>query len=288
MSAPISSSTIPQTPMYPEGDQPNSSSGDVHQPKHSGPEASATSAAAPMASAEVPMTLTVREKHSSSIDDGLNSGAQQLVERNSRERSHLRNFVQGQSNAQRMRERELTSDSKPFAEYGKFAGGRGDYAGFAIAQGRNSETAFEGELVSGSVQVGVQNEAQVTGVRLGVSSEDGTNSAQVRAAEAIAHIGLHNSDGSIGLNAGASATAVGAEVTVGHSGNSATVGASAGYGVDGSIGLRDADDDGHGEVCVRATAEAGIGGTVGLCVEPPGVSRAVGTLYEKLRAQTLD
>jgi hypothetical protein len=86
-----------------------------------------------------------------------------------------------------------------------------------------------------------------------------------RAFTARANIGIHNDDGSTGFNLGVGATAVGFEGTVG--GTSAlTYGVAASVGAAVSVGVRDIDRDGSGELCARVS----IGPvTVGACLENP-------------------
>jgi len=75
-----------------------------------------------------------------------------------------------------------------------------------------------------------------------------------------------NCDGSHGLNAGLVGSLVTGELSADFSGNSVTVGATAGVGVAGSLGVRDADKDGKSEACARAEVGPFI---LGLCVENP-------------------
>lgn len=169
------------------------------------------------------------------------------------------------TNAARTTERDLADG--PYAAAGVTRDGKNLHVGVAAAKGRTNQ-GMEVELASASVQIGEQNEAQATATRLGYGGE--TFSGSVEAFTANAHAGLENSDGSRGINSGAGATFVAGEVTVKHSGWSVTAGLSAGVGVEGHIGVRDADKDGKPEVCFRVAAAWGVGG---LCLESPVVIR---------------
>ena len=145
---------------------------------------------------------------------------------------------------------------------------RGSYfAGVAGLKGRTEE-GIEGEALSVSIQGGAQNEVQGTFVRLGYSSDHVAGSTE--AFTANAHIGIDNSDGSYGVNAGAAAAAASGEITVKHSGWSVTGGLAAGIGAEGHLGIRDDDKDGKPEICARVAFGVGIGG---LCIEMPVVIR---------------
>ena len=141
------------------------------------------------------------------------------------------------------------------------------FAGAAVLKGRTDE-GIEGEALSVSIQGGEQNEVQGTFARLGYSGEHGAGS--VEAFTANAHIGLDNPDGSYGVNAGAAAAAASGEITIKHSGWSATGGLTAGIGAEGHLGIRDDDKDGKPEICARVAFGIGIGG---LCIEMPVVIR---------------
>lgn len=142
----------------------------------------------------------------------------------------------------------------------------GLHAGVAAIKGREPKTGIEMELFSAGVQVGRQNEAQVTMARVGVSSDDGAQSLRGDIFTGRVSGGTQNPDGSVGANFNISAAVVGAEATVGYSGNSATLGVAAGLGLEVSSGWRDADGDGRTEECVRAGIKLV---TVGLCLESP-------------------
>jgi hypothetical protein len=158
-------------------------------------------------------------------------------------------------------------DALPYFDGGTTASGDSIYAGAAAIKGREARSGIEVEVFSASVQLGGQLEAQVGAGRLGVSSDDGSSSAGMEVFTAHAALGVHNVDGSFGWNAGALATLVGAEGTLRiGTASSVTVGAAMGAGMEGSLGLRDADGDKRPEVCARVVVGPV---TAGLCVEMP-------------------
>ncbi|MDF3071611.1 MAG: hypothetical protein K0R38_7212 [Polyangiaceae bacterium] len=137
------------------------------------------------------------------------------------------------------------------------------YAGVALYKGRDAKSGLEVEVLSGSVQVGAQNELQIGFQRAG--GAQGALAGSVETFTARANLGIYNDDGSKGLNVGVSATAVGFEATVGGP-NSVSYGVSAGVGLGGSVGLRDVDGDGKKELCFRASF---LAASVGACGESP-------------------
>jgi hypothetical protein len=159
----------------------------------------------------------------------------------------------------------ITSDGQSF--YAEAAAVKGSRVGAGV------------ELLSGSVQVGAQNEAQLGLERVTLAAPHG--SVEVRTLTAEVHGGVHNPDGSVGYNAGFSLNAIGMELNAGASGNSLTVGISIGPGVEGSMGTRDADGDGKTEACFRAAA--GIA-TIGACVEPTLVVDVMRETYDNATA----
>lgn len=165
------------------------------------------------------------------------------------------------NNAARTQERNLTSGA--YADAGYSEGGHALYAGVAIVKGHHASGA-DVEAMSASVQVGAQHEAQAGTVRVGFSGSKGSIGAE--AGTASAHIGIHNPDGSTGLNTGAGAVAVGGEITLGPDANSVTIGTGAGVGAEMSVGLRDKDGNGQPEACFRLGVKFA---TVGACVELP-------------------
>jgi hypothetical protein len=139
------------------------------------------------------------------------------------------------------------------------------YGELALLSGRDP-TGFELDALSISGQFGRQTEVQAAVARLGGSSDVGDRSLTIDILGLRTGIGIHNVDGSTGLNVGGNATFIGIEETRQWGSNSATLGLSAGFAAEASVGLRDADDDGRIEVCGR-----GSGGflTAGGCVELP-------------------
>lgn len=168
-------------------------------------------------------------------------------------------------NGARTTERDFTKG--PYAAQGRTHDGGSVFAAAAALKGRTGE-GVEAEALGVSVQAGEQNELQVTTARLGYS--DPRVSVSVDALTANAHVGVDNSDGSHGVNAGASAAWASGEVTVKRSGWSLTGGLAAGAGAEAHLGVRDDDEDGAPEVCARLAFGFGIGGA---CVELPVVIR---------------
>ncbi len=164
-------------------------------------------------------------------------------------------------NAARTSERSL----RPYASEGRTHDGGSAFAGVAALKGRTEE-GIEFEALSVSIQGGEQNELQGTFARLGYSSEH--VAVSVEALTANAHIGIDNSDGSHGVNAGASAAVASGEGTIKYSGWSATAGLTVGIGAEAHLGVRDDDKDGKPEICGRVAFGIGIGG---LCIEMPVV-----------------
>lgn len=163
------------------------------------------------------------------------------------------------NNAQRTSERNGIA---AYANAGKTAAGDSAYVSVALLKGRDKSGA-EVEVASASAQVGAQSEVQIGFQRLAGSR--GPLSGSVETFTARANIGIHNDDGSTGLNVGAGATAVGFEGTVGRV-NSVTYGVSGSVGAAGSAGVRDIDNDGKSELCARFSWGPV---TVGACVENP-------------------
>jgi hypothetical protein len=163
------------------------------------------------------------------------------------------------NNAQRTEERLGVA---PYSSAGRTAAGDSVYAGAALLKGRDGSGAPI-EVLSASAQLGAQSEVQV-----GLQRVAGTRGALTGSVETFTlrgNVGIHNDDGSVGLNIGASATAVGFEGTAGHA-NSVTYGVGAGIGAGASIGARDVDHDGKTELCARLSFGPV---TVGACVENP-------------------
>ena len=167
---------------------------------------------------------------------------------------------QATNNATRTSERSL--DAGAYGAAGHSDESDAFYAGVAALKGRDA--SGEVEILSASVQVGAQNEAQATGVRVATSNAHG--SISVEGGTANAHAGFSNPDGSTGINGGAQASAVYVEGTLSGAANSLTAGVGFGSGAEGSIGVRDKDHDGNPEVCFRVAASFGM---VGACIEIP-------------------
>lgn len=165
------------------------------------------------------------------------------------------------NNAQRTSEHNGLS---PYASAGTTAAGDSVYVSAAALKGRDARTGFEAEILSLSAQVGAQNELQASLVRVGGAGGI-IGAASAEAITARASAGIHNDDGSTGLNLSLGATGVAGEVTLG-SANSVTCGGAASAGGGASLGVRDADHDGKPELCGRVSWGAF---TVGICLESP-------------------
>ena len=168
---------------------------------------------------------------------------------------------QATNNATRTTETKLGSSG--YADAGYSRGADSFYAGVAAIKGRDA-SGVEVESLSASVQVGAQNEAQVTGQRLAFSN--GHVAVSIEGGTANAHAGFANPDGSVGLNGGAQTSAVYGEVTLSGAANSVSVGLGIGSGAEASIGVRDKNHDDNPEVCFRVAFAIGM---VGACIELP-------------------
>jgi hypothetical protein len=248
MPDPISSSRFPQseTPNYDvnsddigmmsRADAPNSSQGEP-APISSQAEPSATSASGvPMLVSSVPPPPSALPPTSPTPPaSGANNNAQRTDER---------------------------LGVAPYLSAGRTTAGDSLYAGAALLKGRDRSGAAV-EVLTASAQVGAQTEVQV-----GLQRVAGTRGALTGSVETFtlrANVGTHNDDGSVGLNIGASATAVGFEGTVGTA-SSVTYGVGAGVGAGASVGVRDVDRDGSTELCARLSLGPV---TVGACLEDP-------------------
>jgi hypothetical protein len=140
------------------------------------------------------------------------------------------------------------------------------FAGAAAVKGRDPNTGIEVDVLTVSGQVGLQSEVQAGMQRVGWSSDDGRQSVGMDVFTARANAGIHNVDGSTGLNVGAMAVAIGVEGTANYSGNSITGGLSFSAGAEGHIGVRDSDADGSGELSVRVSV---MFFTIGFAIENP-------------------
>jgi hypothetical protein len=167
---------------------------------------------------------------------------------------------QAENNAQRTSERNGVT---PYADAGITGGSRDAlFAGAAGLKGRDAASGIEVEVLSVSAQIGGEHELQAALARVGTSGKYGSAGGEVFTARANA--GAHNDDGSIGFNAGLAATIVGAEGTLTNGAHSITAGVSAGASAGLSVGIRDLDDNGINEWCVKVSAGPF---TVGACWE---------------------
>lgn len=139
-------------------------------------------------------------------------------------------------------------------------------------KGRDPTTGIEVEVFSASAQVGKEIELQAGMARVGVSGTHGSATMDVFTARVQG--GIHNDDGSVGINVGYGTVILGAEGTYQSGANSLTLGISAGTGAAASIGTRDQDGDGNRELCAKASVQLL---TVGFCVERPEFLRALAT-----------
>jgi len=175
------------------------------------------------------------------------------------------------NNAQRTAAMDVTGG---YADAGITSSGDSAYASVAGIKGHTPDANVE--VLSASVQVGAQNEVQVGLARVGMSSD--FISADVRTLEAECHAGMHNPDGSTGVNTGCSASLIASEVTVGTPAFSLTVAGALGDGEETSVGLRDANDNGNVELCFRRSVSKFI--VVGACVEPAAMVAGARELYD--------
>lgn len=169
------------------------------------------------------------------------------------------------TNAARTSERDVKDGA--YAAAGRTHDGKSVFVAGAVTKGKMGD-GTDLETLSVSVQVGQQSEAQATMMRVGYAGKNVSGSSEH--ATLNAHYGTENSDGSRGLNIGASATVAAAEITITDSGSSRTIGVSEGIGAESHVGVRDADKDGRPELCVRVGA---LFFTAGACFESPIVIR---------------
>lgn len=164
--------------------------------------------------------------------------------------------------------RTMQRDSlEPYAASGRTANGDGWFAGAAAVKTRDPRTGLDAELLTGSAQVGKQNELQAGVMRVGFSSGEPsgwTFSASAEAMTVRANAGIHNDDGSHGANLGAIATGAGIEATIGYSGWSVTAGVSLSAGGAASSGERNIDGDDVPERCFKVSYGPT---TLGFCSE---------------------
>ena len=194
----------------------------------------------------------------------------------------------GPTHADRLRQYEGIA---PRANVGVSAGGDVNRVHFAAASGHDKKTGMTVELGAVSAAYGDQNELAAVFEQVSVETDPLTDAERRKAfvglagkatAEALsakAHLGIHNADGSVGFNIGASAVLVNAEGTVdvsllgGVFEGSFTAGVGLAKGGELSVGLRDQDNDGRTEVCGRIGIQPGVSVTLGACLELPKVPR---------------
>lgn len=177
------------------------------------------------------------------------------------------------------------TDFAPRADAGVTSSGDSVYANASMLRGRDPQTGVEADLMRASARAGAQTDVSAGMASVGVSSENGGKSARLDVMTAQAGSGIRNPDGSTGFNVGATATAVGVEGTLESGGWSATAGISISKGFAASIGTRDQDRDGAGELCVRVSGGVGlVGATLGVCAENPlpDLYRLWGKLWDKV------
>jgi hypothetical protein len=158
------------------------------------------------------------------------------------------------------------------AEFGQTSSKDSLYASAALLKG--TLNGAEVELFGVSRQVGLETEDSFVLGHAGIPLSS-RSSAFVEACSARVNAGIHDNDGSEGLNAGVQLTA--AQVEVAHqfqdrearifrSGDSVAFGLSAGAGFEISTGDRDLDGDGKIEKCLRVLSGVAV---LGLCLEEP-------------------
>lgn len=171
-------------------------------------------------------------------------------------------FVQAaNSNAQRTAAQPVTAFH---ADAGATESGDSVHAGVALLKGHSPDGRSDTELMYGSVQVGAQTEAEAGLGRVSIASSDDSVRVDMEVLSADARIGIHNPDGSMGLNFGYSATLVG--LSIGYRSEHVELRASSsiGEGTSFSIGTRDMDEDGKTEYCASVSTPLG---TLSACVE---------------------
>ena len=129
----------------------------------------------------------------------------------------------GPTHADRLRQYEGIA---PRANVGVSTSGKTNLAHFAAASGHDKKTGITMELGAVSAAYGDQNELAAVFEQVSVETDPLTDAERRKAfvglaakatAEALsakAHLGIHNADGRVGFNIGASAVLVNAEGTV--------------------------------------------------------------------------
>ena len=154
---------------------------------------------------------------------------------------------------------DRTSET-PYEEHGYLSGGTTqtndtEYLECAYRKGRDEGSGIEVEEGLVSAQWGAQNEVVLKVGHLGVSSHDQRFNAGVDFVAVKAAAGIHNPDGSTGLNVSLSAHVVEAELTLDDGSGRASFSNGVGLGTSLSIGVRDKDGDGNREVCFSVEVE---------------------------------
>jgi hypothetical protein len=158
-----------------------------------------------------------------------------------------------------------------YADAGISADGSAAYADSALLFG--SQRGTDLAVVLNSAQVGEQTEAQSTLFSMSASSSDGSTTATIRDLSLTVGGGVHNPDGSTGVNLKADATILAAQLEQDlGDGDRLTLGLHLGVGVEGSVGTSDVDGDDYAEYCLRASA---FGVTAGGCLELGRVAETV-------------
>ncbi|MFO0678869.1 MAG: hypothetical protein U0169_20240 [Polyangiaceae bacterium] len=140
-----------------------------------------------------------------------------------------------------------------------------EFVEVAWRKGRDGDTGIEIEEGLVSSQWGAQNEVVVKVGHLGMSTDDGTVSVGVDALSFRAAAGIHNPDGSTGLNVSLHADVVSADATVDTGAARVGSGVGIGAGTSVAVGIRDKDGDGHHELCFHADVEhAALRGCISL------------------------
>jgi hypothetical protein len=175
---------------------------------------------------------------------------------------------QGTDNNQARTSARATAPA-PYAAAGPTSSGDAVFGGVAAMKGHDPRDGSEVELGSVSGQVGAQTEVQAGLARVGIALGD-SGRGHMDVLTARAHAGIHNDDGSVGANAGATVTAASVEASFNHHGFSLNLGVGVGAGLSIGAGMRDADEDGNPEACFRLSGGVLGKGTLGVCVEMPG------------------
>lgn len=157
----------------------------------------------------------------------------------------------------------------PYSDYGVTSSGDAVFASGALLKGRDPKTGIEVDLLSASMQVGLETELQARLVSVGGSSDDGTKSGGMDIVSARAAVGIHNPDGSTGLNVSLSGNIIGVQISGTHDGEGGALGVGAGVGAEGFVGFGDSDSDGRPEFSARFSGKVLGAFTIGRTWEFP-------------------